>query len=184
MVGTLFCVIGASGAGKDSLMSYARDRLPRSAPIVFAHRYITRTGGAGGEDHVPLSEVEFERRQRHGCFAMTWQSHGLHYGIGIEIRSWMANGLDVVVNGSRAYLRQAAEDYPNLVPILVQASESTLRRRLLQRGREEAGDVENRIARAIELNQGIAHPALRVIDNDGSLANAGGCLLAVLTGRK
>jgi ribose 1,5-bisphosphokinase len=83
MSGRLVYLIGASGAGKDSLMSFARDRLPRTAPIVFAHRYITRPHGAGGEDYVPLDEIEFERRLRHGCFAMAWRSHGLRYGIGV-----------------------------------------------------------------------------------------------------
>jgi ribose 1,5-bisphosphokinase PhnN len=34
--------MGPSGAGKDSLMAYARARVSEDAPILFAHRYITR----------------------------------------------------------------------------------------------------------------------------------------------
>jgi ribose 1,5-bisphosphokinase len=163
-------------------MAYARDRLPLDEPIVFAHRYITRPHGAGGEHYVPLNEVEFERRQRYGWFAMVWRSHGLRYGLGVEIRSWMANGLHVVVNGSRAYLDQASELFPDLVPVLVQASQSTLRQRLLARGREGGEELEGRIARAVGLDREIDHPDLRRIDNDADLAAAGQRFLAVLTG--
>ena len=42
-----------------------------------------------------------------GQFALHWQSHGLHYGIGIEIDGWLAQGHAVVVNGSRGYLKSA-----------------------------------------------------------------------------
>ncbi|MGZ5147587.1 MAG: phosphonate metabolism protein/1,5-bisphosphokinase (PRPP-forming) PhnN, partial [Burkholderiales bacterium] len=110
--GRLFYVVGASGVGKDTLMQYARDTLHDEHAVLFAHRYITRPAGAGGENHVALTAQEFEVRKRHGLFAMTWQSHGLHYAIGIEIDIWLAKGLTVVVNGSRAYISAARRRYP------------------------------------------------------------------------
>jgi ribose 1,5-bisphosphokinase len=94
----------------------------------------------------------------------------------------MANGLNVVVNGSRAYLDQATELFPDLVPVLVQASQSTLRQRLLARGREGGEELEGRIARAVGLDREVDHPDLRRIDNDADLAEAGQHFLAVLTG--
>ena len=36
-------------------------------------------------EHVALSVDEFEARRRHGWFALSWQSHGISYGIGCEI---------------------------------------------------------------------------------------------------
>jgi ribose 1,5-bisphosphokinase len=39
--GTLFYLIGPSGAGKDALLAYARDQLAGSSPVLFSHRYIT-----------------------------------------------------------------------------------------------------------------------------------------------
>ncbi|HEV7393167.1 MAG TPA: phosphonate metabolism protein/1,5-bisphosphokinase (PRPP-forming) PhnN, partial [Burkholderiales bacterium] len=77
MQGRLFYVVGASGVGKDSLMQYARDTLHDEHAVLFAHRYITRMAGAGGENHVALTVPEFEIRKRHGLFAMSWQSHDL-----------------------------------------------------------------------------------------------------------
>jgi ribose 1,5-bisphosphokinase len=46
-VARLFYVIGASGAGKDTLLRYARVRVGGSGGVVFAHRYITRPAAAG-----------------------------------------------------------------------------------------------------------------------------------------
>ena len=78
----LFWVAGPSGAGKDSIMAWARERLPAGAPVVFAHRYITRSARAGGENHIELGEAEFALRLAHGLFAAHWEAHGFRYGIG------------------------------------------------------------------------------------------------------
>lgn len=93
--------MGPSGAGKDSLLGYARERLA-GQPLVFAHRHITRPATAGSENHVALSEAEFALREAHGRFAPSWRRNGLAYGLGCEVTDWLAAGLVVVVNGSRA----------------------------------------------------------------------------------
>jgi len=171
--GRLFYVVGASGAGKDSLLAYARERLAGSS-IAFAHRYITRGQNAGGENHVALSEQEFEVRARHGDFAMHWTSNGHRYGIGTEIDHWLSRGRDVVVNGSREYMDGARLRYPEMVVIWVRASAATLSARLSARGREDAGMIASRLSRA----QRYAPPAGAIfIDNDGALEQAGECLL-------
>ncbi|HKQ31163.1 MAG TPA: DUF1045 domain-containing protein, partial [Burkholderiales bacterium] len=74
--GRLFYVVGPSGAGKDSLLHYVKERLGDHRSIAFAHRYITRAADAGGENHVALDEAEFARRESAGAFAMHWDSHG------------------------------------------------------------------------------------------------------------
>ena len=117
--GKLFYVIGASGAGKDSLMNHARQQLAGSQPIVFAHRYITRPAEAGGENHISLFPAEFNNRKALGLFAMEWESHGQQYGIGIEIKTWLVSGINVVVNGSREYLSVVGERFPEMSVILI-----------------------------------------------------------------
>ncbi len=102
----LFYLMGPSGSGKDSLLRALRERLGPDDRIVIAHRYITREADAN-EASVALTPDEFRRRQALGCLALDWHSHGLHYGIGIEIEQWLARGLTVIVNGSREYLPQA-----------------------------------------------------------------------------
>ena len=101
--GRLFYVVGASGVGKDTLIRYAREALEGSDAVVFAHRYITRPAESGGENHIALTMAEFMLRERHGLFAMTWESHGYRYGVGIEIDRWLAAGLTVVVSTTSGF---------------------------------------------------------------------------------
>jgi len=103
-MGDLVYVMGASGAGKDTLISYARNALNGSASILFVHRYITRLPYEGGENHQYVSRDEFLQRREAGFFDICWDSHDSYYGIGIEIEAWMAARFTVDVNGSRQYL--------------------------------------------------------------------------------
>jgi ribose 1,5-bisphosphokinase len=179
--GRLFYVVGASGVGKDTLMQYARDTLHDEHAVLFAHRYITRPAGAGGENHVALAAEEFEMRKRHGLFAMTWQSHGLHYAIGIEIDMWLAKGLTVVVNGSRAYISAARRRYPAMKVVWISAGPKLLAARLARRGRESRAEIAKRHARNARVDVEPPGGALH-IRNDGPLESAGGRLVAVLAG--
>lgn len=179
----LFYVIGASGAGKDSLLDYARHHVPDEAGIVFTHRYITRPADAGGENHVALSVEEFQRREQLDCFAMSWFSHETHYGIGIEIHQWLAKGLDVVINGSRAYLPVAARKYPELVPVLIRVAPDVLASRLLARGRENPDQIQQRLRVARELESSVQHPRLVKIDNNHLLEEAGEPFVRVISRR-
>jgi len=178
----LFYVIGASGAGKDSLIHHVRQNMPDDASIMYAHRYITRPADAGGENHVALSIREFERRKELGCFAMHWFSHETHYGIGKEINVWLSHGLDVIVNGSRGYLEDAAKLFPDLVPVLISVEPSVLSDRLFARGRETDEQIKKRLIQAILLENEVSHPHLLKIENNGLLRDAGDDLLNAILG--
>lgn len=169
--GKLFYVIGPSGSGKDSLMRYGRERLAGDPRVVFAHRYITRPVELHGENHVALTEAEFDARLAAGLFAMHWGSHGLRYGIGREINFWLAEGCNVVMNGSREYLEEARGRYPGLVAVLVTVAPEILADRLRTRGRE----TEEQIARRLERSRLYGRPSgyVEVIENDSALAEAG-----------
>src|SRR5262245_35550910 len=118
--GSLYYVVGPSGAGKDTLLRLLREHVA-GMPLVIAHRYITRPHQDAAENHVALSEAEFELRARCGCFAMQWASHGYRYAVGVEIDRWLACGLDVIVSGSREYIPTATKNYPALRLIWVDA---------------------------------------------------------------
>ena len=178
MTTRLIYVVGASGSGKDSLMTYARTCLASETRVLFAHRYITRVADAGGENHVALTPEEFESRCKAGLFAMHWHSHGHAYGIGIEVNQWLAKGITVVVNGSREYLAEAAKRYPELLPVWVEVSPEVLRERLEARGRESASEVEARLARP-PASQSSGRTG-EVIRNDGELRMAGDALVELI----
>lgn len=177
--GKLFYVIGPSGSGKDSLMRYARERLASDPRVVFAHRYITRPVELHGENHVALTEAEFDARQAAGLFAMHWSSHGLRYGIGQEINFWLAKGCNVVMNGSREYLAEARRRYPALTAILVTVSPEILAARLRARGRETEDQISERIVRARQFMR--PEGRLEIIENDDELHVAGDRLVQLLS---
>ena len=177
----LFYVMGASGVGKDSLLKYVRDNIAEDISLVFAHRYITRPYDAGGENHIALSEREFSERHRQACFSMSWQSHGNSYGIGNEINTWLKSGLNVVVNGSRSYFPQAAQQYNNIIPILVCADKAHLEARLTKRGRETPLQIQKRLHQSDMYQHPIKHPELVHIHNNGTVAEAGHALREVFT---
>jgi phosphonate metabolism protein PhnN/1,5-bisphosphokinase (PRPP-forming) len=177
--GRLFYVVGPSGAGKDSLLRYLKERVGDMHSIAFTHRYITRAADAGGENHVALDPAEFAKRERAGAFALHWNSHGHRYGIGVEIDHWLERGLDVIVNGSRAHLARAFARYPDMTVVWITAPPELLRERLQQRGREADEAVESRLARAPAVD--MPHGA-RVVEivNDATLDRAGEQLVRVL----
>ncbi len=179
--GKLFYLMGASGAGKDSIMSSARQLIDPRAPIAFAHRYITRPFELEGENHIALSESEFDRLLRHDCFAMHWTSNCLRYGIGVEIDYWLKSGLNVVVNGSREYFSEAARMQLELYPVLIWAYEKLLRERLIRRGRESSKEIERRLVRTRKLDALIHHPRLTRLDNNGPLEEAALKLITLLS---
>jgi ribose 1,5-bisphosphokinase len=175
----LFYLIGSSGAGKDTLIQYARRALAQHSRVVFAHRYITRPLQPGGENYIVLTEGEFALRARAGLFAMQWQSHGWRYGVGIEVDEWLARQCDVVVNGSRAHLAAARARYPQLKAVWITADAGTIARRLAQRGRESAAEIAGRLARNARFGTEPGPSALR-IENEGSPEEAGARLVALL----
>ena len=148
--GTFFLVVGPSGAGKDSLIAAARQTLKDDARVIFARRSITRPSDAGGEHHEALSEQEFARKRDAGAFCLHWQAHGLFYGLPSRLEAELAAGRSVVANVSRAVIPSARARFQRLRILLVTASPAVLRERLRLRGRENAADIDLRLARALQ----------------------------------
>lgn len=144
--GTFFLVVGPSGSGKDSLMNGARLSLP-STSYVFARRIITRPTGSPGEDHEGVSEQEFAERESAGAFLITWQAHGLKYGLPRDLLNALEAGCHVVANGSRAAVAALAKMLPQLVVVHVTAPGEVLAQRIAARGRESGDEVLKRVAR-------------------------------------
>lgn len=167
--------MGPSGAGKDTLLKYARTRLAGSM-ILFAHRYITRPPMADDENFVSLSEREFEARL--DLFALHWSAHGHHYGIGIEVKRWCDMGRTVVINGSREHFVRALSDQVDVMPVLITAPVATLAARLTARGREDSEAAASRLRRAPEVE--VRHPRLVLIENIAAPAQAGDRLVTVI----
>lgn len=178
--GALIYLMGPSGVGKDSLIDAARAKLLEHN-VAIVRRVITRSAEAKGEDAVGVSVERFEQLCAMGEFALHWRANGLAYGIPKEIDSWLQQGRTVLVNGSRAYLAEARERYPDLLAILLTVDPQVLRQRLLARGRESLEDIEQRLARSQQLQ--LADQIVCVLDNSGQLDDTVAQLMALLRER-
>ncbi len=148
MPGSFIYVVGPSGAGKDSLISAARERLSPES-FVFARRTITRRAGAPGEEHEACTPEEFARREAAGEFLITWHAHSLQYGLPSHLLDELAAGRSVIANGSRNMITTLAARVPSLLVVEVSAPAHILHERLHGRGRETADDVANRLQRKV-----------------------------------
>lgn len=155
MTGHIWLVVGPSGAGKDTVLAALCDRLHPDDGVMIARRTVTRPNRPDDtERHVAVSDQAFDRLKAAGAFALTWDSHGLRYGIGADVRTWLIAGMTIVANGSRAALPQAREAFgPALRVVEITAPETLLAARLVARGREAPSDIADRLARNATLPQ-------------------------------
>lgn len=177
--GVLVLVVGPSGAGKDTLLDAARRALADDTRFRFARRVITRPADAGGEAHEAVTEEGFAARR----FALSWEAHGLRYGIPAEIIDDLTQGCVVIANVSRGVIEAAARGFPVRV-IEVTAPPSVLAARLAARGREASEQRAARLARHVALPEGVT---VQTVVNDATpeegvarfLAALGACLGAI-----
>ncbi|HWZ49014.1 MAG TPA: phosphonate metabolism protein/1,5-bisphosphokinase (PRPP-forming) PhnN [Herbaspirillum sp.] len=177
--GRLFFVVGPSGVGKDSLLEWVKTRLPADAGPVFARRSITRPAHAS-EAHEPMTQDAFQHATQAGHFSMIWQANDTCYGIRRDMEAELKAGRDVVVNGSREYIPQLRQLFPQAKILWISADPAAIRQRIEGRSRETGAALENRLQRITAFNaeevDGVTH-----IDNSGPLEIAGHRLLEIFS---
>ncbi|MFK0162512.1 phosphonate metabolism protein/1,5-bisphosphokinase (PRPP-forming) PhnN [Rhizobium sp. NPDC090279] len=176
--GTLAVVVGPSGAGKDTLMNLAARHFAGRPDVHFVRRVITRDGDAGNEDHRSVSEADFDAMEQAGAFAVSWEAHGLKYGIPADIFDELTRGNLVIANGSRSALHRFQSAFPRLKVINITASREVLAERLMARGRESREDVLRRLERSTLTVEGDYDVA--DIDNSGTLEDAEHAIISAL----
>lgn len=143
--GILIVVVGPSGAGKDTIMAIAAEHFGDDPRVHFVRRSITRPVDAGGEDHLALDEDAFQRQEALGRFAVSWQAHGLSYGVPCETLEQLKTKACLVVNGSRSALALFQKAFPRLVVVEITARPQILAARLAKRGRETETEILARL---------------------------------------
>jgi len=175
--GRLVLVVGGSGVGKDTMLSRARAVLSGDARFVFPRRVITRSGDTT-EEHQAVSEAEFDALRETGALSLSWVAHGLRYGLPRSLEAEIAVGRIVVCNVSRTMIVAAREKFARITVIEITAPLRVRSERILQRGREKAEDVAQRLARTVE--DSCIEPSDFTIDNSGAIDNAVAAFVAAL----
>lgn len=173
--GAFVAVVGASGVGKDALITAARAQCGPAAQ--FPRRVITRPPGPG-EDFDSLSEAAFADADARGEFAVSWRAHGLAYGIPVWVDGPVRAGQVVVANVSRGAVGALRERYDRVVVVRITVSDAVRAQRLQARSRESSSDIAGRLARADPAPERVADHEIR---NDATVAEGGAALLAVVT---
>jgi len=168
MTGAWIFICGPSGAGKDSVIAWARQDLANRPDVVFARRVVTRAMQVGS-DHDPITETDFHAQVANGSLRWHWQAHGFFYGVSEHYANDVRAGRLVVVNGSRAHVNDMPVS-PEMRVVQVTAAPDQLALRMNQRARDSASSVAARLARNA-LFDGMQTDCQ--IINDSSLATAG-----------
>ena len=176
--GCLVYIVGASGAGKDSLIRAVCELARPSDQLSIAPRYITRPVSEL-DQHIALSSSEFVQRRDAGGFLFAWSAHGFDYAVSTEISDWVMAGRRVLIDGSRAYLEQARLIYPAIRIIGIEADSSCLAERLRQRGREDEQAISERLRRNSTFPSSLAAVDYQ-IENNQRIEVAAKALLSVI----
>lgn len=148
--GIFFFVVGPSGAGKDSLIDGARKQLSDMGRYRFVQRVITRPAGSPGENHIPMTLVEFDNALKKKQFLVSWKAHQLYYGIPIAVCEQLNNGIHVIANGSRSVIRELTKKVERLIVIEITAPTELLLERIIERRRENEDEARVRVERVVE----------------------------------
>ena len=175
--GVFIAVVGPSGAGKDTIIDYAREKLHDDSGVEFVRRVITRPSDAGSEDHDTLADAAFDEAEKQGAFALSWPAHGLKYGLPANVDRTIADGRVAIANLSRGALPALRQRYANVAVVEITARHDILAERLSARGRESRGEVLARLARTAAVDRGAD---VITIDNSGAREEAGERFLEIV----
>ena len=166
--GVFVAVVGPSGAGKDTLLRIAAERLADDPWLRFARRVVTREGDPAIEDHETLGEAAFGEAEAAGAFCLSWRAHGLCYGLPARLDEELRRGVTVVANVSRHAVAAAAERFERLAVVEITAPKEVRLERIAARGREDRAAIEQRLARAAPPAPQPLARRYRRIDNVGA----------------
>lgn len=175
--GMLMAVVGPSGVGKDSVIGHAHRALEGDSRVMFVRRVVTRLSDGHTEAHDSLTPEAFAQARYTGAFAVTWEAHGLSYGLPRLSLDHVAGGGVAIANGSRAALGAIRAAFPAVMTVGITARPEVIAHRLAARGRETAQEASRRIRRSALLGSSAVDVE---IDNSGALADAGESLLSII----
>ena len=178
--GRLVLVVGPSGAGKDTLLRFAKAACVDNENIVFPRRVITREASAS-EDNEEVGAGTFREALARNEFAIHWEAHGHCYALPRAIDGDIRAGRTVVANVSRTVIAAMRRGYAEIVVVSITAPPNVLAERLAMRARGSDGRIERRLHRTVE--DAAAAPDISII-NTGSAEYHARRFVRIIKGEK
>jgi ribose 1,5-bisphosphokinase len=147
--GRLVLVVGPSGAGKDTLLGFAKAACKDDPDIVFPRRIVTREASVF-EDNEQISYEAFQEARASDAYAMHWEAHGHAYALSRSIDDDIRAGRTVIANVSRTVISAMRCTYADVVVVSITAPSDVLTQRLSARGRGSDGNIERRLGRTVD----------------------------------
>ncbi len=157
-----------SGAGKSTLCKRLRQEFPNLGFSVSCATRAPREGEVDGKDYCFVSEAEFRKMRDAGQFAEWAEVHGHFYGTPLApVRAMLKAGADVLFDVDVRGAAQLKAVMPDAVFVFILPPDmAELRRRLAQRGTEDAAAINMRLANAArELREAFWYDAIIVNDD-------------------
>ena len=166
--GILLVISGFSGAGKGTVVRRLLEKYDNYVVSVSATTRAPRPGEAEGVDYFFRTKEEFERKIAEGGFIEHACYVGHYYGTPkAYVEQKLGEGFDVILEIEIQGALQVKERFPDTCLIFISPPEAdTLKRRLVSRGTEDPGVVDERLSRAVSEAEGIGDYDYFVI-NDG-----------------
>lgn len=163
----LFIVSAPSGTGKTSLCTEVMRRVPRLSFSISHTTRPARPGEKNGTDYYFVSQEEFKKNIAEQKMAEWTEIYGNSYGTAVDtIRRLFAGGFDILFDIDERGARQLKEKYPDAITILIlPPSLEELKKRLRERGTEDAESLTRRLKRAQDEIRGMAWYQYTVIND-------------------
>jgi guanylate kinase len=167
----VFVITGTSGEGKSTLARLLLERVPELALAVSATTRAQREGEENGRDYWFVTRQEFDRRLANGDFLewveWPWGEHKLAGTLWSEIERITGSGRPVLLELETGGALAVRDRIPGSVTIFITApNREELERRLRARGTETEGEIEERLARALEQSKLAGEFSYTVVNDD------------------
>ena len=167
----VFVITGTSGEGKSTLARLLLERVPELALAVSATTRERRPGEDDGREYYFISREEFDRRLAADEFLewveWPWGEHKRAGTLWSEIERITGSGRPVLLELETGGALAVRDRIPGSVTIFITApNREELERRLRARGTESEGEIEERLAQALEQSKLAGDFSYTVVNDD------------------
>jgi guanylate kinase len=164
-------ITGTSGEGKSTLARMLLERVPELSLAVSATTRERRPGEENGREYYFISSDEFERRRAADEFLewveWPWGEHKRAGTLWSEIERITGKGRPVLLELETGGALAVRDRIPGSVTIFITApNREELEKRLRKRGTESEGEIEERLAQALEQSKLAGEFSYTVVNDD------------------